>query len=128
LSQSYSSPTRRWLLVGVLLGVAAIVFSFAERDRRPAPPVGGEFSGCARLQGDDARECYRREVRRELIAVGGAGPRITFSAPAGDAEVTFTSAAESDPLLCDLHARVGVVDADVPGWTEPTISQTAPQS
>jgi hypothetical protein len=38
--------------------------------------------------------------------------------------VTFTSVAEAQPLLCDLHARVGVIDAQVPswlGWTEPLV-------
>ena len=37
--------------------------------------------------------------------------------------------AEQEPLLCDLHARVGVVDAQVPswlGWTEP-LTKTAPR-
>ena len=40
--------------------------------------------------------------------------------------MTFASAdvetSQQDPLLCDLHARVGVTDEQVPswlGWTEP---------
>ena len=35
--------------------------------------------------------------------------------------MTFTTSETTQPLLCDLHARVGVIDEQVPswlGWTE----------
>jgi hypothetical protein len=120
LSSILSSPTRRWVLIGVLLAAVAVLIGVAQRDRRPVPQAGGEFGGCARLEGDAARACYRREVGRELMAVGG-GPKITIAAPADGTAVTFTSdvAASSDPLLCDLHVRVGAVDAAEPNWTAP---------
>ena len=44
--------------------------------------------------------------------------------------MTLTSLEGTEPLLCDLHARVGVVNAQVPswlGWTEPLVA-SAPQS
>jgi hypothetical protein len=47
--------------------------------------------------------------------------------------VTFTSAeaeVASQPLLCELHARVGVTDQQVPswlGWAEP-LAEAAPVS
>jgi hypothetical protein len=116
--QSLSSPTRRWLLTGVLLLAVAALMGVAQRDRRAEAPGGGEFSNCARLDGDTARACYRREVGRELMAVG-AGPKINVDAPADGIAVTFTSDAESEPLLCDLHVRVGAVNALEPNWTAP---------
>jgi hypothetical protein len=85
---------------------------------------------CAKLEGDAARACYGREVGRELAAVGGVAPTTTLAAPAGSGEVTFTSLEQAVPLLCDLHARVGVIDAQVPswlGWTE-SLAAAAPVS
>ena len=123
LSKSLSSPTRRGLLLGgVTLAVAAVLFSVLQRrddDGRPA--MGGNFAVCAKLEGDAARACYDREVGRELSSVGGAAPNVSLSAPADSGEVTFTSSEATQPLLCDLHARVGVIDEQVPswlGWTE----------
>jgi len=43
-------------------------------------------------------------------------------------QVTFTASqatASDAPLLCDLHARVGVIDEQVPswlGWTESLVT------
>lgn len=88
--------------------------------------MGGNFSTCAKLEGDAARTCYNREVGRELASVGGD---VTLETP-GDSSspVTFTASdSTAQPLLCDLHARVGVVDAQVPswlGWTEPLVAKS----
>jgi hypothetical protein len=119
-----SSPTRRRVLVGVLLLAAVILITVARRSERPtAAPVGGDFSACSRLKADQARSCYGREVGRELATVGSAGePSVTLTAPADSTQVTFSSVDEPQPLLCELHARVGVVDDAVPpwvGWNEP---------
>ena len=102
---------------------------------RVSPPAG--ISASARKQhGDAARACYSREVGRELAAVGGVRRRrVTFAgALRRIGEVTFAAAdvetAQAGPLLCDLHARVGVTDEQVPswlGWTEP-LAQAAPVS
>ena len=130
MPQTFFTSTRRWLLLGVLLATGVILVSVADRrDRRASAPPNGDFGACARLEGDAARACYSREVGRELQAVGGSGgPQLTFAAP-GDSstQVTLTSIEGAEPLLCDLHARVGVVDAQVPGWlgwTEPIVATT----
>ena len=107
------------MLIGVLLLAVAVLMGVAQRDRREEAPAGGEFSGCARLEGDEARACYRREVGRELTTVGDGGPKITIAAPADGTAVTFTSDARSEPLLCDLHVRVGAVNEFEPNWTAP---------
>jgi hypothetical protein len=113
---------------------AILVVVAATGGGAPAPaPHGGDVGACARLKGDPARACYSREVGRELASVGAAGaPRITFAAPSGSGtDVTFTTASDSQPLLCDLHTRVGVVDSNVPSWvewTEPVAAQPAPVS
>jgi len=113
-------------MLGVLLAAAALVVSvLARRDNASPSFAGGNVSVCAKLEGDAARACYGREVGRELAAVGGAAPRTTFAAPAGTGEVTFTSVEQADPLLCDLHARVGVIDAQVPSWLGWTTSLAA---
>ena len=132
MPQTFFTSTRRFLLLGVLLATGLIIMSVADRrDRRGAAPEGGGFGACAKLEGDAARACYSREVGRELQAVGGSsGPQITFAAPADSSQVTLTSLEGTEPLLCDLHARVGVVNAQVPswlGWTEPLVA-SAPQS
>ncbi|HEX6025772.1 MAG TPA: hypothetical protein VFZ00_27525 [Solirubrobacter sp.] len=115
----------------MLLATGVILVSVADRrDRRAAAPLGGDFGACAKLEGDAARQCYRREVGRELQAVGGAVQQVTFAAPADTGEVTLTSLEGTEPLLCDLHARVGVVDAQIPswlGWTEPLV-ESPPRS
>jgi hypothetical protein len=119
LSPSLKSSTRRWLLLGVLLAAGVLLASLAERSRRgDAASASGSFSACAPLDGDAARACYQREMSRELVAVGGTSTReISFAAPSDGGEVTFTSAIEAQlPLLCDLHARVGAVDPQVPSW------------
>jgi hypothetical protein len=133
LPETFLTSTRRWLLLGVLIATGVILVSVADRrDRRAAAPEGGDFGACSKLEGDAARACYSREVGRELQAVGGSsGPQITFAAPADTStQVTLTSLEGTEPLLCDLHARVGVVDAQVPswlGWTEPLV-ETTPRS
>ncbi len=135
MPHTFFTSTRRWLLLGVLLATGVILVSVADRrDRRAAAPPNGDFGACARLEGDEARVCYSREVGRELQAVGGSGgPQLTFAAPGNSStQVTLTSVerARAQPLLCDLHARVGVVDTQVPGWlgwTEPIVA-TSPRS
>jgi hypothetical protein len=129
-----SSP-RRLLLLGIVVAVGALLYSALERrdDSPRAATTGGDFGVCAKQKGDAARTCYSREVGRELAAVGSA-PTITLVAPSDSSgEVTFTSAeaeAAQQPLLCDLHARVGVTDEQVPswlGWKEP-LAGAAPTS
>jgi hypothetical protein len=127
LSKSLSSSARRGLLLGgMLLAAAAVLVSVLQRrddDSRPA--MGGNFAACAKLEGDQARSCYSREVGRELASVGGQAPaNVSLSVP-GSSQVTFTSTDTSTPLLCDLHARVGVIDEQVPswlGWTESLVT------
>ena len=131
MQHTFFTSTRRWLLLGVLLATGVILTSIADRrDRRAETPPNGDFGACARLEGDVARACYSREVGRELQAVGGK-PQLTFAAPADAAtQVTLTSIEGPQPLLCDLHARVGVSNAQVPGWlgwNEPLV-ETAPRS
>jgi len=126
LFPSLCSATRRRLLVGVLLSAGAGAFSVAERgSASPAAAVGGDVRVCQSLKGDTARACYRREVGLALAAISG-----TSAVPAEATRVTFASPAGTTPLLCDLHARVGVIDAQAPswlGWTEP-LPGTAPRT
>lgn len=129
MSKLHSSPTRRALLLGgVLLAAAAVLLSVLQRRDDAAPAMGGNFAVCAKLKGEAARACYDREVGRELASVGGAEPNVTLEAPSGAPAVTFTSSeVPTEPLLCDLHARVGVVDEQVPswlGWTEPLAAKS----
>jgi hypothetical protein len=135
LPDSLSSSTRRLILLGVVVAAGALMLSVVQR-RDAAQPVssGGNFGVCSKAKGEAARACYSREVGRELAVVGGTAPEITIAAPAGTGEVTFASvepqAEAQGPLLCDLHTRVGVTDAQVPswlGWTEP-LAEAAPVS
>ncbi len=128
-----SSP-RRLLLLGVVVAAGALFYSVLERrDSAPRAATGGNFGLCSKQRGDTARNCYQREVGRELAVVGSAA--ITLVAPSDSSgQVTFTSAdaeaAQQQPLLCDLHTRVGVTDQQVPswlGWTEP-LAEAAPVS
>jgi hypothetical protein len=114
-----------------LVAAGALFYSVLERRDSPSPfATGGDFGVCSKQRGDAARACYGREVGRELAAVGAGEPAITFEAPSGTStEVTFAEAdvetSQQDPLLCDLHARVGVTDEHVPswlGWREPLAS------
>jgi hypothetical protein len=136
LSESTKSSTRRLILLGVLVAAGALLYSVAQRRDAPSRvTTGGDFGICAKQHGDAARACYSREVGRELAAAGGSAPAVTFEAPSGTGEVTFTSVeaeaeAASQPLLCDLHTRVGVTDEQVPswlGWTEP-VAEAPPVS
>jgi hypothetical protein len=135
LSQSVSSSPRRLLLLGIAVAAGAMFFSVLERRDTPSRSgMGGDFSVCSKQEGDAARACYSREVGRELAVVGGSAPAVTLVAPSGSAsEVTFTTAgveAAQEPLLCDLHVRVGVTDEQVPswlGWSEP-LAEAAPVS
>jgi hypothetical protein len=128
LSKSLSSSARRGLLIGgtLLAAVAVLVSVLQRRDDDARPAKGGNFAVCAKLEGDRARACYSREVGRELASVGGATPaNVSLSLPADSSQVTFTSIESTAPLLCDLHARVGVIDEQVPswlGWTESLVS------
>jgi hypothetical protein len=116
------------VLGGVLLAAAAVLLSvLLRRDDDPRPALGGNPTACATLKGDQARACYRREVSRELATIGGATPNVSLVAPSGSGQVTFTSTTTqtNTPLLCDLHARVGVLDEQTPswlGWTESLVA------
>jgi hypothetical protein len=120
-----------------MVAAGALLWSVVQR-RDAAQPVsrGGNFGVCSKAKGEAARACYRREVGRELAVVGATAPEITIAAPAGTGQVAFASIATQAqaeaqaPLLCDLHTRVGVTDAQVPswlGWTEP-LAAAAPIS
>lgn len=117
----------------MLIAAGAGVLSIAtRRDTSSGAEASGNVGVCAKLVGDAARACYGREVGREFASISvSSGPKVTLaSIPMGSAHVTFASADESEPLLCDLHARVGVVDARVPswlGWTE-SLAEAVPQS
>ena len=130
------SSSRRLLLLGVLVAAGALFYSVLERrDTSSRSATGGDFGVCSTQQGDAARACYSREVGRELAAVGGTTASLTSLSPSdAGGEVTFAAAdaetSQPDPLLCDLHARVGVTDGQVPswlGWTEP-LAEAAPAS
>jgi 2-keto-3-deoxy-6-phosphogluconate aldolase len=135
LPESLSSPTRRLILLGVIVAAGALLWTVAQRRDAPQPvSAGGNFGVCSKTKGEAARACYSREVGRELAVVGATAPEITIAAPAGTGEVTFspveTQAQAQAPLLCELHERVGVTDAQVPswlGWTEP-LARAAPVS
>src|SRR4051794_41573089 len=105
-------------MIGALLAVAATLLWVAERRDAPAQAsAGGNVRTCVELKGDAARACYRREVSRDLAAVGGTTPRAFFKAQTG--AVSFTAAADTGAdLLCDLHTRVGVTATNRAGWTE----------
>jgi hypothetical protein len=133
LPESFLSPSRRLILLGILVAAGAVMWSVVQRRDTPERAAsGGNFNVCSQAKGEAARTCYRREVGRELAVVGATSPELSFEAPAGTGEVTFASyeTTTQDPLLCDLHARVGVIDAQVPswlGWTEP-LTNAAPAS
>ena len=81
-------------------------------------PQRGNMSACTGLKGDQARECYAREVGLELAAIGGTGgaaPRALAASTAST--VTFAAEDTSAALLCDLHLRVGVTDLKKASWT-----------
>ena len=130
LSESFSSSWSRALVLGgVLLAATAVLLTvLLQRDDDPRPALGGNFAVCKTLEGESARSCYAREVSRELASIGGATPNVTLSAPAGSGQVTFTSTETPAPLLCDLHARVGVIDEQVPSWLGWTESLVAAES
>jgi hypothetical protein len=120
-------------VLGIMVASAALLWSVVQRRDTPQPvSTGGNFGVCAKVKGEVARACYSREVARELAVVGSTAPEITFGAPAGTGVVTFASveSQQPPPLLCELHERVGVTDAQVPswlGWSEP-LARTAPVS
>jgi hypothetical protein len=132
-----SSP-RRVILLGIVVAAGALSYSVLDRRDTSSHAVagGGDFSVCAKQEGDTARTCYSRKVGRELAAVGGGSSLpVSFVAPSDTTgEVTFTSAgaeaAQEQSVLCDLHTRVGVTDEQVPswlGWTEP-LAEASPVS
>lgn len=103
------------LVSGVLL-----VFASGRGDGSSAAAIqGGNFAPCAQMKGDAARECYTREVGRELAAVSGSSAPQAIFAQASSAGTTVTFASPSDDsaaLLCDLHLRAGVTDESTPSW------------
>jgi hypothetical protein len=106
-----------------LLASGAVLAVLLGQSEEPASTalLRGNVGLCTELEGDAARECYAREVGRELAAVGGT-PQPVFAAPADGTAgtVTFANAASTDTsaaLLCDLHLRAGVTDESKPNWT-----------
>jgi hypothetical protein len=109
------------VVLGVLLITGAVLVQIGGRtDRTATAEQKGDFGVCAKLDGDAARSCYQVEVGRELASVGAVAgaSRIQFAAPANSSKVvTFTDPTTGEqPLLCDLHTRVGVTSDDVPSW------------
>jgi len=122
LSQTLLSPSRRWAALVALLASGAVLGVLLVRgeDASVAAAPGGNVSLCSDLEGDVARECYAREVGRELASVGGSSgtPQAVFDASgAGANVVTFAAQDTSAALLCELHIRVGVTDESKPSWT-----------
>jgi hypothetical protein len=123
------SPARRLAAAGALIALGTFLVLASGRSdgsSAEAVPQRGNVGACVALEGDAARECYAREVGRELAAISGAGgdtPRA-FAATTSST-VTFTDADPSAALLCDLHLRVGVTDAnaDKASWTSWTVAQ-----
>ena len=118
--QTLSSPSRRWAASGLLIAFGAfIVLAFGRGDGSSAAavaPPGGNVSACATLKGDPARECYAREVGRELVAMSGGAPSILPATTS--TKVTFDGAdTTSAALLCELHLRVGATDVEKASWT-----------
>jgi hypothetical protein len=116
------SPTRRWAAAGALIAFGAfMVLAFGRSEGSSAEagaPLRGNVGTCVALEGEAARACYAREVGRELAALGGtvgATPRALAAPVSGT--VTFASDDSSSELLCELHERVGVTDADKAPWT-----------
>ena len=114
------SPARRLAAAGALIAFAAfLVLAFGRGEgssaEAGAAALRGDVRSCATLKGEVARECYAREVGRELAALGGGEPRVF----AGDTSstVTFAQGDTSAALLCDLHLRVGVTDTEKASWT-----------
>lgn len=123
MSQTLLSPSRRWAALVALLASGAVlaVLVVREEDTSVAAAPGGNVALCTDLQNEAARECYAREIGRELASVGGAAgtPRTVFAAASDSAKVvTFASQDESSAaLLCELHIRVGATDESKPSWT-----------
>lgn len=125
LSQSVLSPSRRWAALVALLASGAVVAVLLSRGDDPSAAAvpRGNVNSCVTLTGEAARNCYAREVGRELAAIGGA-PQAELAELAGAQDtgttVTFATLAAADTsaaLLCDLHLRVGVRDESTPSWT-----------
>jgi hypothetical protein len=124
LPQSLLSPSRRWAALVALLASGAVLVVVLNRgeDTAASPALRGNVNACVSLTGEAARTCYAREVALELAAVGGTAgtPQVMFEAPSDSTStVTFATAASADTsaaLLCDLHLRVGVTEADSPSW------------
>ena len=103
-------------------GAVLVVLLVREDDTSVAAAAGGNVSLCTNLQDEAARQCYAREVGRELAAVGGGDgtPQAVFSAATDGANVVTFASQEQDTsaaLLCDLHIRAGATDAAKPNWT-----------
>jgi hypothetical protein len=123
------------LLLGAIVAAGALLWVVTDRrEEARGGTLHGNFALCSSQTGEAARACYARETGRELATVSAlsGAPDVVSTTPL-TGEVTFAStsvALEAEPLLCDLHARVGVVDEQVPswlGWTEP-LAQAAPAS
>jgi hypothetical protein len=123
LSHAVLSPSRRWAALVALLASGAVLTVVLGGGDEPssAAVLRGNVGLCTNLEGEAARECYAREIGRELAAVGGV-PQPVLAAPADNPSgtVTFVNAASADTsaaLLCDLHLRAGVTDESKPNWT-----------
>ncbi|MDA0184689.1 hypothetical protein OJ997_30585 [Solirubrobacter phytolaccae] len=124
MTQSLLSPSRRWAALVALLASGAVLGVLLVRGEDPSAAVAarGNVGLCTNLKGDAARDCYAREVGRELVAAGGrAGtPQAIFAAPDESTTNVVTFASQDDTsaaLLCELHIRVGATDESTPSWT-----------
>ena len=110
----------RGAVLFAVLAIAGAILLLSAARPGAANPAGprGNVAVCADLKGDAARECYGREIGAQLARNAGR----EFDDAAVTASVQFAGAASDAPLLCDLHARVGTLDPQVPswlGWTQP---------
>jgi len=97
------------LVVGLLVALGGSLAS--DREETKAATVSAGVAGCLSLSGDQARECFRREVGRQLAAVSGR----EFTDVANTVQFDDRSDATAE-LLCDLHVRAGTSEGETPSW------------
>ena len=104
-------PRRLVLVLVVGLLVALAMTRDGEREAATAATVPKGVAECLRLSGDPARQCFRREVGRQLAAVSGR----EYTDVAGTVQFDVRSNATAE-LLCDIHLRAGTGEGEAPSW------------
>ena len=117
LSESFSSSSRRLLLLGVLVAAGALFYSVLERRDAPSrSATGGDFGVCSKQQGDAARACYSREVGRELATVGGSSSPTSL--------LTYSGPVSNDPVAVAFKQAIAATDALRTGTYSKTLTFT----